>query len=92
MSGGSYNYTFGRVEDEYVGRMYDVVMNEMMQDLVYLLNRLEWWQSGDICEDDYRLVVQEFKKKYFKEYSKTSKEIIIRAVNEIMEDAGLFDA
>ena len=34
MSGGSYCYMFGRIEEEYVGRMYDSQLNEMMKDLV----------------------------------------------------------
>ena len=91
MSGGSHNYTYSRVQEEYVGRMYDVIMDEMMLDLSYLLKQLEWWQSSDISEADYRLVVQEFKEKYFQNYGETSKAIIIRAVNELMEDAGLFE-
>lgn len=42
MSGGSYNYEFGRIEDEYVGKMYDSQLNAMMKDLVDLLRDLEW--------------------------------------------------
>lgn len=28
MSGGSYNYMYCRIQDEYVGRMYDSQLNE----------------------------------------------------------------
>lgn len=47
MSGGSYNYMYCRVEDEYVDRMYDSQLNSMMKDLCELLHDLEWWQSCD---------------------------------------------
>lgn len=67
MSGGSYNYEFGRIEDEYVGKMYDSQLNAMMKDLVKVLHDLEWWQSSDTGEDTYRRAVTEFKKKWFKQ-------------------------
>lgn len=67
MSGGSYNYEFGRIEDEYVGKMYDSQLNAMMKDLVKVLHDLEWWQSSDTGEDTYRMAVTEFKKKWFKQ-------------------------
>lgn len=66
MSGGSYDYTYQRVDEYYVGRMYDKELNEMMDDLVELLHDLEWWQSCDYGEDDYRETVTKFKKKWFK--------------------------
>lgn len=62
MSGGSYCYMFNRIEEEYVGRMYDSQLNAMMKDLVDLLHDLEWWQSCDYGEDTYRKTVAEFKK------------------------------
>ena len=37
MSGGSYNYLYSQIEDEYVGRMYDIELNDMMKDLTKLL-------------------------------------------------------
>ena len=67
MSGGSYNYMYCRIEDEYVGRMYDSQLNAMMKDLVKVLHDLEWWQSSDTGEDTYRRAVTEFKKKWFKQ-------------------------
>lgn len=38
MSGGSYNYEFGRIEDEYVGKMYDSQLNAMMK--VFLVENI----------------------------------------------------
>lgn len=67
MSGGSYSYMYCRIEEEYVGRMYDSQLNEMMKDLCELLHDLEWWQSYDTSEDTYRKTVTEFKKKWFKQ-------------------------
>ena len=67
MSGGSYCYMFNRIEEEYVGRMFDSQLNEMMKDLVDVLHDLEWWQSCDYGEDRYRHTVKKFKKKWFKQ-------------------------
>lgn len=67
MSGGSYNYMYCRIEDEYVGRMFDSQLDNMMKDLVDLLHDLEWWESCDYSEDTYRKTVTEFKKKWFKQ-------------------------
>lgn len=67
MSGGSYNYMYSRINDEYEGRMHDFQLDEMMKDLVKVLHDLEWWQSCDTGEDTYRRTVTEFKKKWFKQ-------------------------
>ena len=65
MSGGSYNYEYYRVEEEYVGAMHDAELDEMMKDLVKVLHDVEWWQSADICEEKYRKTVKAFKDKWF---------------------------
>ena len=67
MSGGSYDYMYSRVEEEYVDRMFDSQLSTMMKDLADLLHDLEWWQSSDTGEDTYRMAVTEFKKKWFKQ-------------------------
>lgn len=67
MSGGSYCYMFNRIEEEYVGRMFDSQLNSMMKDLVEVLHDLEWWQSCDCYEKRYREKVTKFKKKWFKQ-------------------------
>lgn len=76
MSGGSYNYSYCTVEEHYVGRMHDVELNEMMSDLVEVLHDVEWWQSSDISEEDYRKTVSDFKKKWFKRSPVKVKEFI----------------
>ncbi|WP_270432550.1 hypothetical protein [Holdemanella biformis] len=67
MSGGSYNYMYSRINDEYVDRMFDSQLNSMMKDLVDVLHDLEWWQSCDSSEERYRDTVRKFKKKWFKQ-------------------------
>lgn len=64
MSGGSMNYIYCRFEEEVVGHMHDVELDEMMQDIAELLHDCEWWHSGDICEDTYRKTVKKFKAKW----------------------------
>ena len=65
MSGGSYNYQYSQVDEEYVGHMYDKELDDMMSDLVTLLHDLEWWQSDDYNEEQYRKTVRQFKGKWF---------------------------
>lgn len=67
MSGGSYNYMYSRINDEYVDRMFDSQLNSMMKDLVDVLHDLEWWQSCDSSEERYRDTVRKFKKKWFRQ-------------------------
>ena len=84
MSGGSYNYEYYRVEEEYVGAMYDAELDEMMKDLVKVLHDVEWWQSCDIGEDSYRKTVKKFKDKWFNtDRSERLKPIIDRRINNI---------
>ena len=65
MSGGSYEYICYRLEEECKGRMYDAEMNDMIKDLVEVLHDLEWWQSGDSSEKEYRVTLSKFKQKWF---------------------------
>lgn len=65
MSGGSYDYTCFKIKEQYVGAMHDDELNEMMKDLYEVLHDVEWWQSCDIGENDYRATVEAFKSKWF---------------------------
>ena len=67
MSGGSYDYTYSKIEMEYVVQMYDEELDDLMKDLVNVVHDLEWWQSGDYSEDKYRKTVKNFKDKWFKQ-------------------------
>ena len=87
MSGGSYSYTFCRVEEEYVGAMHDAELDEMMKDLVDVLHDVEWWQSSDIGEDDYRKTVKAFKAKWFdSDRGERLKPIIERKINKVRKE------
>lgn len=66
MSGGSYNYICYRLKEECTGQMYDAEMNDMIDDLCEVLHDLEWWQSADIGEEQYRETLSKFKSKWFK--------------------------
>ena len=86
MSGGSYNYLFYQVEDEYLNRMYDAELNRMMKDLIKVLHDLEWWQSDDIGEEQYRETVKKFKQKWFESNKSRVENIIDEEVNELRNE------
>lgn len=67
MSGGSYAYIYCRLKEECDGRMYDAEMDDMIRDLAEVLHDLEWWQSADSSEDEYRATLTKFKAKWFKD-------------------------
>lgn len=66
MSGGSHNYICYTLEEECKDAMYDAEMNDLILDLCEVLHDLEWWQSCDISEEQYRKTLSAFKKKWFK--------------------------
>ena len=66
MSGGSYSYIYSKLSEECENRMYDAEMNDLIQDLCEVLHDLEWWQSADKSEEDYRKTVNAFKKKWLR--------------------------
>lgn len=84
MSGGSYGYHYCTIDNEYVGAMYDAELDEMMRDLVVVLHDVEWWQSADIGEEDYRRTVKQFKDKWFNgNRSERLKPIIDRKIEQL---------
>lgn len=66
MSGGSFNYIYSKLEYEVKGKMGDIELNDLMDDIINLLKDLEWATSGDDAPEDYEKSVAEFKKKWFK--------------------------
>ena len=70
MSGGSYDYKYITFDAYYVGKMYDKELDDMFKDITDLLHDVEWWQSDDIDEEDYRESVNKFKKKWLRQYNK----------------------
>ena len=94
MSGGAFDYMYGRIEETYVGEMQDADLNEMMADLCELLHDLEWYESGDTTEETYRKSVKAFKQKWLRGYDwetdgridrakKHLKEILITEIDKI---------
>ena len=82
-SGGSYDYKYYVVDEYYNGRMFDAELNELIKDLVPILKSVEWWQSSDTNEEDYREDVAKFKKKWFgTPRNKRLKEIIDTELEE----------
>lgn len=64
-SGGSYDYVCYKIEEQCVGRMHDVELDDLMKDIANLMHDLEWWQSADSSEETYRETVNKFKNKWF---------------------------
>ena len=88
MSGGSYNYRYCDVEEEYVGHMFDAELDELIKDLVPVLKAVEWWQSCDTSESDYRKAVRKFKRKWLSDDVRTERlgEIINGKVEALREE------
>lgn len=87
MSGGSHNYTFYKIEEEYVGRMHDRELDDMFNDIVKLCHDLEWYDSSDINIDDYHKTVKMFKEKWFGgSRNKRLKGYVDSAVDELREE------
>ena len=65
MSGGSREYICFAIDDNLVGKMYDAELDDLMADISKLAHEVEWWDSGDTNEEQYRKAVKKFKKKWF---------------------------
>lgn len=85
MSGGSFDYMYGRIEETYVGEMQDADLDEMMKDLCDLLHDLEWWQSCDYSEEQYRNSAKAFKQKWLRGYDWETEGRIDRAKKHIKD-------
>ena len=66
-SGGSHNYICYSIENNLVGQMRDMELDDLMKDIVKLAHDLEWADSSDITDEDYFKTVKEFKNKWFKQ-------------------------
>lgn len=65
MSGGSHNYVCYDIEEQLCGKMHDLELDELMNDIAELAHGLEWWDSADHSEEVYRETVLKFKRKWF---------------------------
>ncbi len=74
MSGGRFNYTNDSVRYEMEGEWLDAEINEMFYDLFCaplwgnrdggLATALDFFLSGDVCEETYREYAEKFKDKW----------------------------
>lgn len=86
MSGGSHNYICYKIEDELVGQMHDKELNDLMKDIANLAHDLEWFDSSDYGENDYKKSVEKFKNKWFgKSRNERLKKYIDESINELKE-------
>ncbi len=83
-SGGSYDYSYEHL-DIYYHSVFDEELDLMIQDLREVLHDLEWWQSCDISEEDYRKTLNNFKNKWFGNRDERLKEIISTKCKELEE-------
>lgn len=83
MSGGSYNYAYATVRDEYCGQMHDKELDSMITDLIEVLHDLEWWQSADTSEAKYRKSCKDFKAKWFGSRDERLKEIVAASCDDL---------
>jgi len=89
MSGGSYDYVCHTIQYTYEGKMFDTELNEMIMDLCQVLHDLEWWQSCDIGEEDYRETVQMFKDKWFGKRDERLRSLIVKEFDKFRESIEL---
>lgn len=86
MSGGSHNYIYYKIQEELVGQMHDKELNDLMKDISELAHDLEWFDSSDYGENDYKKSVEKFKNKWFgKSRNERLKEYIDESINELKE-------
>lgn len=83
MSGGSHNYIYHQIDQELVGAMRDVELDDLMKDISGLAHALEWYDSGDTSKEDYLAVVKAFKAKWFES---SREERLKQYVNDKLED------
>ena len=84
MSGGSFNYMYERIRENYSGEMYDHELNALLEDFCNVLHDLEWWQSGDYSKDKYLSSVDQFKKKWLSGHSDESDAKLERYKSSLM--------
>ena len=86
MSGGSHNYIYYKIEEELVGQMHDMELNDLMKDIAKLAHDLEWFDSSDYGENDYKKSVEKFKNKWFgNSRNERLKEYIDESINKLKE-------
>jgi len=87
MSGGHYNYLCYTIQDTYEGELEDSLMEELLKDFCKILKSLEWYKSGDTCQESYHADVDKFINKWthsdYSTYAKAKSEIVRKFENFI---------
>lgn len=83
MSGGMLKYFYTALSD-HVGDFQDKELDDLVEDLADLFYALEWCESGDTCEGDYREAKDKFKAKWFGKGSRAKR--IEKYLDEIKAD------
>ena len=87
MSGGSHGYICYRIKEELQGRMHDKELDDLMEDIAQLAHDLEWFDSSDIGEEEYRESAAKFKEKWFKgNRTERLKGYIDEAVDDVKQE------
>lgn len=85
MSGGYYNYGYINIE-QYKGHMKDPEINALLEDFSELLQELEWCDSGDTSESEYRASVKKFKDKWLRGNSEREIKLIEESVDKLRNE------
>ena len=64
MSGGAFDYIYGRVA-EAADYAEDLEIKDLLNDLADLLYEEEWYESGDTNKEKYIKCLNKFKEKWF---------------------------
>lgn len=86
MSGGSMDYLYMQVIDSCVGNMEDKLLDALMLDIADVLHDLEWWDSGDISEADYRETVRKFKSKWLSKDGSVCEKIVTQECDKLKSE------
>lgn len=70
-----------------INPMQDKQLSELVYDVFCLLHSLDWYRSGDTCEDTYRADVDFFKKKWLlRSCKKIAQREIDAAIDEMKQE------
>ena len=77
---------YSTIEDKYCGKMEDDDLNGMMKEIIGLLHDLEWWNSGDYSEEQYRETVKKFKDKWFGKRDQNLLNNVLQKIDKMREE------
>lgn len=90
MSGGSFDYMYSKIRDTYKGELDDPELEDILEGFCEVLKALEWWQSGDRSEEDYRKTVENFKKKWLNPINRACYPVRLKYPNPHRSSSGAY--